>query len=140
MRALFYAAVLAIAAPIAAGAQTFRAVNDLYVVPLTRSTFEVIEAHGEGPQGIWCAAAEYAERRLGAKGRIYVLEARGPSRNTPGRKSVVFTTNAANLTVEPFKSVSLSTSQVGMGLPIPHAIQFCRKDEFELSDRLFRRN
>lgn len=140
MRTLFYAALLAVVMPVGASAQTFRAVNDLNVVPLGRSTFEVIEARGEGPRGIWCAAAEYAERRLGAQGRIYISEARGPSRSIAGRKSVVFTTNAASLTQGPFRSTSLSTSQVGIGLPIDHAIQFCRSDDFDISDRLLRRN
>lgn len=139
MRPFIFAAIFAIATPIASHAQTFRAINDLYVIPLSRSTFEVIEARGEGPQGIWCAAAEYAERRLGAKGRVYIREGRGPSRSVSGRKSVVFTTDAATLKQGPFQSLSLNTSQVGVGLPIAHAIQFCRPDEFELKDRLFRR-
>ncbi|WP_298857676.1 hypothetical protein [uncultured Sulfitobacter sp.] len=139
MRPLLYAVVLAVATPIAAQAQTYRAVNDLDVVPLSRSTFEVIEARGKGPRGIWCAAADYAERRLGAKGRIYIRDARGPSRSVVGRKSVVFTTNAANLSQGPFQSTSLNTSQVGVGLPIAHAIQFCRPDDFDITDRLLRR-
>lgn len=140
MRPLLFAALLAVVAPVGVNAQTFRAVNDLIVVPLGRSTFEVIEARGEGPRGIWCAAAEYAERRLGAEGRIYIRTARGASRSVSGRKSVVFTTNAASLAQGPFRSTSLNTSQVGVGLPIDHAIQFCRRDDFDIGDRLLRRN
>lgn len=140
MRPLIYAVVLALAAPLAAQAQTYRAVNDLNVIPLGGSTFEVIEARGEGPRGMWCAAAEYAERRLGAKGRVYIRDARGPSRSVKGRKSVVFTTNAAALTQGPFRSTSLNTSQVGVGLPIAHAIQFCRRDDFDITNRLLRRD
>tara|TARA_B110000879_G_C10736642_1_gene342478 strand:- start:304 stop:513 length:210 start_codon:yes stop_codon:yes gene_type:complete len=69
---MILAAVVAAALPVLASAQTYRAVNNLNVVPLSGSIFEVIEARGEGPRGIWCAAAEFAERRLGAKGRIYI--------------------------------------------------------------------
>lgn len=135
MHRLIFATVIAAIVPALASAQTYRAVNDLNVVPLSRSTFEVIEARGEGPRGIWCAAAEYAERRLGAKGRVYIREGRGPSRSVSGRKSVVFTTNTANLTQGPSQAISVSTSKVGTGLPIAHAIQFCR-DNFERDDEI----
>ncbi len=134
MRPLIRAAALAAAAlPTLAQAQTFRAINDLIVIPLSGSSFEVIEARGEGARGIWCAAAEYAEERLGATGRVYIVGARGPARSVQGRKSVVFTTNVASLPQGPFQSVSLTTSQVGTGLPVAHAIQFCR-DVFDHDD------
>ena len=129
MRSLAFATFIIASLPVLAQAQNFRAINDLTVVPLTGSTFEVIEERGEGPRGIWCAAAEYAERRLGARGRVYLLEASGPSRSVAGRKSAVFTTDVDSLPQEPSRSLTLSTSQVGVGLPIDHAIQFCRGNE-----------
>ncbi len=127
--------------PTAAVAQSYGAVNHLDVVPLGPATFEVIEARGEGPRGIWCAAADYAERRLRATGRIYIREARGPAKSAPGRKSVVFTTDPQSLPQGPFRSLTLDTSQVGVGLPIGHAIQFCHpdEDEFGLGNHLLRR-
>ncbi|WP_299023964.1 hypothetical protein [uncultured Sulfitobacter sp.] len=140
MRAAIFAFVALTTLPAVASAQSFRAVNDLSVVPLPGATFEVIEARGEGPRGIWCAAAEYAERRLGARDRIYVAAARGPARSVAGRKSVVFTTDASRLSQGPFQSTSLGTGQVGVGLPVAHAIQFCRRDDFETTDRILRRN
>lgn len=139
MRSVILAAVTAIALPLAAHAQSFRAVNFLDVVPLSQTTFEVIEAYGEGPRGIWCAAADYAEKRLRYFDRIYIREGRGPSRSVAGRKSVVFTTDESSLPQGPFQSFSLTTSRVGVGLPVNHAIQFCRIDDYELSD-LFRRH
>lgn len=139
MRPLILAAAIAVALPLGAGAQTYRAVNNLNVIPLDHASFEVIEARGEGPRGMWCAAADYAERRLRANGRIYIRDARGPSRSISGRKSVVFTTNAGALEQGPFQSVSLDTSQVGIGLPIGHAIQFCRRDVSDFTDRVLRR-
>ena len=71
MRPLIYAVVLALAAPLAAQAQTYRAGNDLNVVPLGGSTFEVIEARGEGPRGMWCAAP-VVRRTLGVQSRHLV--------------------------------------------------------------------
>lgn len=131
MRLLAFATAAALAFPALAGAQTYRAVNNLNVVPLSNTIFEVIEAAGEGPRGIWCAAADYAETRLRASGRIYISAGRGAARSVAGRKSVVFTTNVANLSKGPFQSLSLSTSQVGVGLPVNHALQFCRFDDYE---------
>ena len=126
MRRIFLTAALAALLPVLANAQSYRAINKLTVVPLGGSNFEVIEQRGEGARGILCAAAEYAERRLGATGRVYIREGRGPSRTVQGRKGVVFTTNAASLPQGPSQSVIVSTSRVGAGLPIAHAIQFCR--------------
>lgn len=138
MRCLTVAAAVACILPAALSAQTYRAINDLNVIPLGASTFEVIEARGEGPRGIWCAAAEYADKRLGADGRIYIREGRGPAHSVKGRKSVVFTTNPANLSQEPSRSVSVNTASVGLGLPVVHALQFCRDvfdREFDVWDR-----
>lgn len=132
MRIFAFVTVAALALPTFAGAQTYRAVNNLDVIALNSSTFEVIEAAGEGPRGMWCAAADYAETRLRAGGRIYILKGRGAANSVAGRKSVVFTTNPDSLPQGPFQSISISTSQVGAGLPINHALQFCRFEDYEL--------
>lgn len=133
MRSFILATVIAAAVPAMASAQSYRSVNRLEVLPLNGSTFEVIQARGEGPRGIWCAAADYTLKRLGTQGRIYILKGRSDSASVAGRKSVVFTTDVSRLSQGPFTSLSLETSQVGIGLPVNHAIQLCRKDEFELS-------
>lgn len=140
MRRLLITALALATLPAVLSAQSFRAVNHLDVVPLKGGTFEVIQSHGEGARGIWCAAADYAERNLGAKGRVYLYAARGPAQTVNGRKSVVFTTDASSLSEGPSQSYTLSTSQVGVGLPIAHAIQFCRDADYELSDFILRRN
>jgi hypothetical protein len=131
MRLVVLSAFIAGILPLAAGAQSFRAINYLDVVPLSKTTFEVIEANGEGPRGIWCAAADFAEKRLRTQGRIYIAGGRGPSRKSAGSKSVVFTTDAGSLSQGPFRSISLDTSQVGVGLPVNHALQFCRTEDIE---------
>ncbi|MEH6646500.1 hypothetical protein [Sulfitobacter sp.] len=134
MRSTILAALIALTVPVASQAQTYRAMNYLDVVPLSSTTFEVIEAYGKGPLGIWCAAADYAERKLGYYGRIYISEGRAPSRNVPGRKSVIFTTDVNSLTQEPSQSLTLSTTRVGVGLPANHAIQFCRPADYDFGN------
>ena len=139
MKKFLIGGLIAALMPALAHAQSYRAINKLTVVPLGGSKFEVIEQRGEGLRGIWCAAAEYAERRLGASGRVYVSEGRGPARSVQGRKSVVFTTNAASLSQGPSQSLVVSTSRVGAGLPIAHAIQFCC-DNIGRDDDILERN
>jgi hypothetical protein len=140
MRPLTIAAIAFAVLPAVLNAQTFRAVNYLDVVPLKGGAFEVIETRAAGPRAIWCAAADYAERRLGGKGRVYLYKGHGPSQTVGGRKSVAFTTDANNLSQGPSQSYSLSISQIGVGLPIAHAIQFCGDVDYDLSDIIFRRN
>ena len=125
----------------AGAAQTFTAENQLKVVPLNGSDFEVIEARGEGPRGMWCAAADYAvsQGRTGPGQRIYVKTPRGPSVSVAGRKGVVFTTDESRLSQPPSRSLSVGTRTVGEGLPLVHAFQFCRDYQIELGDILFLR-
>lgn len=137
MRFAMIISILAMLAP-AASAQSFRAINNLQVVPLDPTSFEVIEAYGEGPRGIWCAAAEFADRYAPDVGRIYILSGRGAARSVAGRKSVVFTTNPNDLSQGPSQSVALTTRQVGVGLPVVHALQFCR-DVYDRDDFLIKR-
>lgn len=133
MRALILGLACAVT-PLMAQAQSYQSVNLLKVVPLNQTDFEVIEARGEGARGIWCAAADYASARvgMGKTGRIYVKSPRGPSVSGKGRKGVVFTTNAK--AVDARTSYSVSVRQTGLGLPINHAIQFCKDYLIELED------
>ena len=135
MKRLALAAILS-AVPLVAFAQSFTAVNELQVIPLSDASFEVIEDHGEGARGMWCAAAEFAEERLGtpSAAEIYVKSPRGPSISGVGRTGVVFTLNDAELSEPAFKSYSVSVRNVGQALPVGHAIQFCKDYILELKD------
>tara|TARA_R110002094_G_scaffold12385_9_gene22492 strand:- start:98 stop:529 length:432 start_codon:yes stop_codon:yes gene_type:complete len=126
MRIIFAAVVALIAS--AATAWAFEARNRLLVVPLGAKDFEVIEARGEGPRGIWCAAADYVQHALNQPGgsRLYVKTARGPSVSGAGRIGVVFTTDPARLSQGPTTSYAVSVRRVGQGLPVHHAYQFCK--------------
>lgn len=132
----FILAGLLTALPFGAAAQTYQAINRLTVIPLGGSDFEVIEDNGEGPRGLWCAAAEFAEDRLGAStaARLYVKDARGPTKSGVGRTGVVFTIDEASLSVPARRSYSVSVDVAGLNLPVGHAIQFCRDYLIELND------
>ncbi|MEM7522121.1 MAG: hypothetical protein AAF307_13955 [Pseudomonadota bacterium] len=133
--------VLAMLSTVPVAAQGYRAVNKLQVVPLNGGAFEVIEARGEGARGIWCAAADYVLARSGGGNgkRLYVKDPRGPAVTAPGRKGVTFTTNPAALGSAPTQSLSITVNTPGVGLPVNHAVQFCRDYQIELDDILFRR-
>ncbi|MBQ0716777.1 MAG: hypothetical protein KBT76_02825 [Sulfitobacter litoralis] len=122
--------------PMAAVAQPSTAVNRLQVISLSGTAFEVIEDHGEGARGLWCAAAEYAEDQLSARtaDQIYLKSPRGPSASGAGRVGAVFTLNDAELSEAAFKSYSVSVRNAGQTLPVGHAIQFCKDYILELKD------
>jgi hypothetical protein len=130
------AAVICATVPFAADAQSYEAINRLNVIPLGGSSFEVIEARGEGPSGIWCAAASYAQDRVGLTNstRMYIKTPRGPSISGAGRIGVVFTTDPNDLPSPPQKSYSISVDQQSIGLTIGHSIQYCKDYIIELND------
>lgn len=132
--------LIALGLPTLAVGQTFKAVNQLTVVPLGNNAFEVIEAYGEGARGLWCAAADYTLDRGPTKAkRLFVKSARGPSASVTGRKGVVFTTDEATLGVAARRSVSVSVRTPGLGLPVAHAYQFCKDYQIEPIDILLHR-
>lgn len=120
----FFAIALLAFAPFAASAQGFYFDPGLKVNPVSGTEFEVIEARGEGARGIWCAAARYAVYTLGQdRGRLYIDTPRGPSVTQRSGKGVVFTTRPP---ANPTQSVSVTVRTAGVGLPVIHALQFCR--------------
>ena len=96
---------------------------DLDVNPISRSRFEVIEANTAGPRDFWCAAANYVidDLRINT-GRLYIDTARGPAQTAPGRKGVVFTTEAPS---NPKTSYSMSVRQENVGFSVAHAHSQC---------------
>jgi hypothetical protein len=141
MRSVLIVAALATGLAGSVAAQTYVAENRLKVVPLNSVDFEVIEARGEGARGIWCAAASYVSfvKGMERNTRMYIKSPRGPSVSGAGRKGVVFTTDANRLSQGPSKSLSVSTRTIGVGLPVAHAIQFCRDNIIEPDDIFYRR-
>ena len=84
---------LALAAAMTLEAQAFTAINRLDVNPLPeRGMFEVIQSRGAGPRQIWCAAADYARRELGAAAaqRIVLVAPRSAAVTRANRTAVTF--------------------------------------------------
>ena len=98
-----------------AAASVFRSVNRLYVVPVNRDTFEVIEDRGAGASDIWCSAADYAQAAGldGVRKRMYILEPRGKSRTTPNATGVLFTTSPSDDLKDTPHSYSVTINRKG---------------------------
>lgn len=100
------AALLAGCTPVAGPGQSgadsatvsiWRARNTMQVAPdpARPNTAAVISRAQAGPSDFWCAAGDYAIRRLGASptDRVYILRGLGPSPVSFGRSAVTFTTD-----------------------------------------------
>lgn len=107
--------------------------SKLDVNPISRTNFEVVETQSAGPNQYWCAASYYASRTLGKNsGRIYLSTPHGPAVTAPGYSGASFST-------EPISGVNgratNSITEVGANLTVAHALQFCRDNIIEPSDR-----
>jgi hypothetical protein len=125
-RSLPFILATTMAAP--ASADVYRASNWLYVIPLSADSFEVIEETRTSPSDMYCAAADYT-RRIGRdvpRQRLYVLEARGPSKTQAGRKSVVFTLAPTEEMKDTANSFSVTVKQVGASISVGQSLSFCR--------------
>lgn len=113
---------MALAAPVAA--QTIR-VEQRVNVTGTANGFAVENGGGIGARGMWCGAATYARKVLGAPGttRIYVSKGRG--RGLGARGPVEFTLDPAGLTPRSATILGASINQPGANLSVAHAGQFC---------------
>ena len=121
------AAVMVAAVP-AADAAGFRAPFNYRVNPVNANVFEVIpRSSGSGPT-IWCAAADYARRALGAAWttQVYVARGRGPSVTTNRRSAVHFTITPQAAGVTPSgPSLSLNSFRVGDHMSVQAANLQC---------------
>ncbi|MEL7262630.1 MAG: hypothetical protein AAGK69_14700 [Pseudomonadota bacterium] len=101
--------------------------RELIVIPVRQidaNSFEAIEADGAGGMQMWCAAGIFTRKVLGQRGGdIAVAQARGPSAAYPGRKSVIFTTQAV---ADPKSSYSTSLRTPGLTFSMAHAYAQCR--------------
>ncbi|MEP2030773.1 MAG: hypothetical protein ABJI96_18925 [Paracoccaceae bacterium] len=112
---------------LSASADTFRAINWLYVNPITETEFEVVLKPGASPRATWCAAADYSGKRLGRynKTDLVVLSAAGPGVTQSRFKGVVFTIDPSRLETDPTQSYSVTIYKVGAMLSVGHAKTFC---------------
>ena len=123
-------AALAVAITAPSVAFAFRASNYLRVNPEGPGTFEVIQSGGISAADAWCAAGEFAIRRLGVAGNqpIYLVEGRHFARTEQRRRyaysfSVTPPPEAANFTRGIIRALSLRN--VGDSMRAASARQFC---------------
>ncbi|WP_299689633.1 hypothetical protein [uncultured Tateyamaria sp.] len=129
-------AILALAAlPTVAHAERI-IFRELIVIPVRQidaTRFEVIEADGAGGMQMWCAAGIFSRKVMGLRGGdLTIVQARGPSANYPGRKSVIFTTQPV---ANPKSSYSTGVRTEGLQFSMTHAYAQCRS---MLPDRVVR--
>lgn len=123
---LFCVAAAFAMVPIVASAQglSYNQRFDIPVFPIDANTFEVVEARGAGGTQMWCAAGTYVREVLEQRdGALYILEGRGDSQALPGRKSVIFTTNAVP---GAFSTVTQGVRRAGQLFSSGHAYALCR--------------
>ena len=124
MRKLYVGAVAAVLLAGAASAQTFKAENGVLVNPIANG-FSVTGDAGLGARGIWCAAADYARRHVGARSaqRLYIAE--GRTAGLGQRSPVQFTLSSEGLTPSSVFVLGASLSKAGANLSVGHAYSFC---------------
>lgn len=112
-------AALSVAAP--AAAQSYIATGGVQIQS-SGGVFSVRNGRGQGARGMWCGAAEYASRVLGASGtqRLYVTNPR-----TSGRSSVGFSLSPRGTSPKSVSILGRSVREAGSNLSVAHAIQFC---------------
>ncbi len=107
----------------------WRAFNNLRVNPEGQVTFEVIQSGGISAADAWCAAGDFAIRRLGANSnqRIYLVEGKHIARTEERRRfgytfSLKPPPEAQNFSSNP---LTLSLRNVGDSLTAINARQYC---------------
>lgn len=106
---------------------TYLAVNNFRVVPSPDpARFEVVANAGGGGSDFFCAAADYAYKRLDVptNARVVLVAPVGPSVANPGGRGAFFTV-APRGTVPPSKGLSVRMSRAGENYSIAHARNFC---------------
>lgn len=105
--------------------------GERYTIPVNQidsTTFEVIEADGAGGTQLWCAAGLYTRNVLGLRGGdLYIAQGRTDAQTVPGRKGVVFTTQAVP---NAFSSVTQGVRRTGKVFSMTHAYALCRNLPF----------
>ncbi|MEO1107906.1 MAG: hypothetical protein AAFX90_08300 [Pseudomonadota bacterium] len=117
---------LSVAATLGLAAETSAAPNGYRTEPINSTDFEVIPRAQQFTDGYWCAAADFARRKLGLgwQDRIYVLRGYGPSVTTGRKTAVQFTIKEPSETpVQP--SFVLSNFAAGSSMSVQGANAKC---------------
>ncbi|MGV6805131.1 MAG: hypothetical protein ACWA49_13075 [Ruegeria sp.] len=121
-------AAVTLCAPIVAVA----APNGYRTEPINSTDFEVIPRARQDLDGYWCAAADFARRKLGAgwQQRIYVLRGYGPSVTTGRRTAVQFSIKPPAGGVPQQNSFVTSGFQPGYSMSVQGANARCNVRPF----------
>ncbi|MEP1520821.1 hypothetical protein [Ascidiaceihabitans sp.] len=122
MKTVLSALVATAILTVPAQAQTFRAENRVVVTPAQGNSFSISNGEGQGARGMWCAASDYAQDVLGARGseRLVVDQPR-----TSKRGPVVFALKGRDGGSGSVLIVGSSLRSAGSSLSVNHAYQFC---------------
>ncbi|WP_138464977.1 hypothetical protein [Poseidonocella sp. HB161398] len=127
-------AVLALSAcdiPQHPGGSQFLATNGNRVVPLEQpGTFEVIAQPGDAGPSFFCAAADYAYRRLGARqtDRVVIIQPAGDSISYPGTRGVSFALRSREEMPDMNSGLFLNPRQAGAATTVGHGRHVCNSD------------
>lgn len=122
MKSVFSALVAAAVLAVPASAQTFRAENRVIVTPGAGNTFSISSGGGYGARGMWCAASDYAQDVLGARGtdRLVIDQPRTSTRGPVG-----FALMGRDVGGGSVQIIGSSLRRAGANLSVDHAYQFC---------------
>lgn len=128
---LFLIVLVACAGPQPSASRLFVASNDHRVYGLGEpDRFEVLSRPGAAGRDYFCAASEYAIRRLraGPTDRLVVATPIGGSLAQPSRRAVGFQLVPQGVAVPDRRGVTVSVSRVGENLNVAHGRSFCRDE------------
>ncbi|MCT8159333.1 hypothetical protein [Pseudoruegeria sp. SHC-113] len=146
MKALAASALVALTALAAcntsSGPPAFIAQNSLQVIanPSRPVDFEVLQQSPNGPSDYWCAAGDYAMRKLGvpSTARIYLRKPIGPAEFRSGRNAIGYTVDPSpelsqRASVLPSR-LTMSINRVGENWGAEHARFTCQTRAAMLRD------
>lgn len=127
---------IAVACAACAGPQPFLTRNDHRVYAFPDGRFEVLARPGTSGRAYFCAAGDYAQRRLNARNSdsVVLVEPNGSSRAIDGGRSAVFEVRPqAEATRE--VAVLVRMNRAGDSLAVAHARALCgdsRNNDFSV--------
>lgn len=126
-RAMMAAVAMALAVPVPAFA--FSSINGTRVNPVNANVFEVVPKNSGQGTAIWCAAADYARRKLKLdwQADIYVARGLGQSETTKRRSAVQFTANPGAVGITPTTSFRINNFKVGDHMSVSQANSYCEE-------------
>ena len=122
--------------PEVAGGPQFLAQNGRRVVPMPEpGVFEVLAKAGDGGPSFFCAAGDFADRRLGARAtdRVVLIEPVGDSRSYPGTRGAQFRVMSP-AEAPPSSGLFFRMNRAGESRTIGAALQSCNRSGNGIND------